>query len=134
MLIGSDTNLFNLSFPANVRLAESNLSISSHVKNLVVVFDQKLTMKPQLNRVKGKTIGNLCNIARISNFIDRKRRTLLMHGLVLSQLDYCNSLYYGLPNCDIHGARTELPGTKAPRTEAPWMKAQRQKPQETKAP
>ena len=31
-----------------------------------------------------------------------------MHGLVLSQLDYCNSLYYGLPNCDIHSLQMIL--------------------------
>ena len=59
-------------------------------------------MKSQLNNCKKKAIAGLCNIARISKFIDCKQRIQLVHGLVLSQLDYCNSLYYSLPNGDLH--------------------------------
>ena len=43
------------------------------------------------------------NISRISKFINESLRMKLVHGLVLSVIDFCNSLYHGLSNSDLHG-------------------------------
>ena len=34
-------------------------------------------------------------------YLDSKTITMLIHNYVISRLDYCNVLYYGLPNCDL---------------------------------
>ena len=48
------------------------------------------------------------NIAKISKFIDRVSKLKLVHGLILSQIDFCNALLYGLPNTDLHGLQMIL--------------------------
>ena len=39
------------------------------------------------------------NIAFLKKCLDEKTITKLIHNYVISRLDYCNVLYYGLPNC-----------------------------------
>ena len=51
--------------------------------------------------MKKKVINDLINISRISRFVDKSSRMKLVHGLILSKIDFCNSLYYGLPSCDL---------------------------------
>ena len=78
------------------------IKIDEKIRSLGVILDNKLTMAQQISQVKKKAMFNLINISRISNFIDRNSRLKLVHGLVFSQLDFCNMLYYGLPNKDLH--------------------------------
>jgi len=63
-----------------------------------MTIDTKLELNEQLRNVKKKTIGNLINISRITKFINLESRLKLIHGLVLSNLDFCNSIYAELPN------------------------------------
>ena len=77
---------------------DSKLTLASQVKNLGVLFDQDLSMEPQIRSIKGKAIGHLTNISYIAKFIDRSSRLKLVYGLVLSRIDFCNSLYVSLPN------------------------------------
>ena len=68
------------------------------MRNLGFVFDDSLKMEAQIRKAKGKAIGNLKNISQISNYIDKNSRIKLIHGLVISHIDFCNSLYAHLPN------------------------------------
>ena len=38
------------------------------------------------------------NIAFVRKYLDEKTTKMLIHNHVINKLDYCNSLYYGLPN------------------------------------
>ena len=58
-------------------------------------------MKNQLSNVKKKTFLNLINKSRINNLIHCNSRIKLVNNLVLSQFDFCNSLYFALPNEDL---------------------------------
>ena len=40
---------------------------------------------------------------KILKFIDREFKLKLVHGLILTQIDFCKALLYGLPNTDFHG-------------------------------
>ena len=40
-------------------------------------------------------------MARISGYLDKASRMKLMHQMILSNVDFCNSIFYGLPNCDL---------------------------------
>ena len=59
-------------------------------------------MRNQLKSARRKAIGGLINISKISGYIDKGCRMKLVHSLVLSQIDFCNSLYYDLPARDIN--------------------------------
>ena len=45
-----------------------------------------------------KTAGyHLRNIAFLKKYLDDKTVKMLIHNYVISRLDYCNVLYYALP-------------------------------------
>ena len=76
----------------------SRLNLAESIKDLGFILDSKLTLDSQIKSVRSKCIGNLINIAKISKYIDKESRLKLVYGLVLSNLDFCNSLYIDLPN------------------------------------
>ena len=84
-----------------VNIDGNSIQIKDSGRSLGVIFDSNLDMKTQLNQAKKKAVYNLINIRRIAKFINEKARIKLVHCMVFSQLDYCNALYYGLPNRDI---------------------------------
>ena len=73
------------------------VKISNSVRNLVFVFDNQLNLDEQMNNVKRKINVKLINISRIVRFIDKDSKMKLIHGLVYSIINFCNSLYYDLP-------------------------------------
>ena len=40
----------------------------------------------------------ICNLYMIKDFVNRKNLVTLVHSLIISKGDYCNSLFIGLPN------------------------------------
>ena len=50
----------------------------------------------------------LKKLQKISKFIDRESQLRLVHGLTLTQIDFCNYLLYGLPYTDFHGPQMIL--------------------------
>ena len=102
MLIGSPCKIRLLSNFKEMIVGNSVVTLADQVRSLGVILDQTLTLKKQLNNTKRKVIYNLINISRISKYINEASRMKLVHCLVFSVLDFCNSLYYGLPNHDLH--------------------------------
>ena len=102
MAVGSNMMLSRFNFSDVIGFGNLELPLSSKLRNLGVIFDKNLSMHDQINNVKRKSIAGLISIARISNYIDRGSRIKLVHSLVLSHLDSCNSLYYGLPKTVLH--------------------------------
>ena len=74
------------------------VKLSNSVRYHGFVIDIQLNLNEQINSVKRKVIVNLINIYRIAKFINKDSKMKLVHGLVFSIIDFCNSLYYGLPN------------------------------------
>ena len=101
MLIGSEHQLENLRFPPNCILNNDCIPIKNEVRNLGVIFDKHLTMRNHLKNIKSSVISNLINIARITKYLDKSSIMKLVHGLVLSKIDFCNSIFYDLPDCDL---------------------------------
>ena len=66
----------------------------------------KLNLANHINKTKQKAICGLINISHISSLIDKKHRLQLVHSLVFSHIDFCNSLYYGLPNSVLQPLQT----------------------------
>ena len=85
-----------------VLFGNSTVTLSEKERNLGFIFDPNLSLANQISKVKQKAINGLVNISHISSLIDKNHRIQLVHSLVFSHIDFCNSLYYGLPNTELH--------------------------------
>ena len=84
-------------------LGNTPVQLSNSVRNLRFVFDSQINLNEQINNVKRKVIVNLIDISRFAKFIDQESKMKLVHGLVFSIINFCNSLFYGLPNIILNG-------------------------------
>lgn len=75
-----------------------NISMSKCVKNLGVLLDSELMMRDQINHIVQVAGYHLRNLAFVRKYLDENSMKKLIHNHVMSKLDYCNSVYYGLPN------------------------------------
>ena len=76
---------------------------SSFLKNLGIFIYEKLSMNSHITHYKICNISfyYLHNIKRIRKHLSRNSTETLIHAFVLSRLDYCNSLLYGMPQVQI---------------------------------
>ena len=68
----------------------------SEAKNLGVILDSSLSFSSQVKKVVKACFRTLRKLTRIRRFLTKDELKLLACALVLSQLDYCNALYYHL--------------------------------------
>ena len=66
------------------------------VKNLGIFLDSEMSFADQVKSVVSKAFFSIKTIARIKSFLTSKEKCTLLTALVLSKLDFCNSLYYGI--------------------------------------
>ncbi len=95
-LFGTPSNVNKCS---NFKLSVNNTQISpsAQVRNLGVIFDAQLTFNSHFKNITKVAFFHLRNIARIRPFLSRPDAERLIHAFITSQLDYCNSLFGGLP-------------------------------------
>ena len=67
-------------------------------RNLGIYIDSELCFKKQINEVVKNCYLQLRNLYSIRKYLDRDSLRTLVHSLVITRIDYCNSLYLGLPN------------------------------------
>ena len=90
-------NLSDLS----VSVGDMQVSPSSKVRDLGVVFYQYLTFHDHISGICKSTHFHLCGIGRIRNLLTFDATAQLIHALITSRLDFCNSNLYNLPNKQI---------------------------------
>jgi hypothetical protein len=66
------------------------------VKNLGIYMDSKLSLSNQVISLKKKSFATLRNIRKIRFLLTREQLKIIVNSLVVSCLDYCNGLFYGL--------------------------------------
>ena len=74
------------------------IQAKDNARNIGVIFDNTLTLDRQITAICQSCFFQLRNIARVRRFLSYDSTKLLIHTLVVSRLDHCNSLVYGLPN------------------------------------
>ena len=79
-----------------VTVGEQQQLQSSSVRDLGVIYDQHLNMSQHVRSVCRTGYYHLRNIGRIRRYLTQDATKTLVHTLVTSRLDYCNSLLYGL--------------------------------------
>ncbi len=75
--------------------------IKSHVKNLVVIFDSELCLEKQISSVIKNRYYQLRIISRLKSSLSFQDLEIVIHAFITSRLDYCNSLYVGLPQSSL---------------------------------
>ena len=71
--------------------------VKSHARNLGVILDSELCLDKQICAAVKNCFYQLRVIAKIKPFLSPKDLEKIIHAFITSRLDYCNSLYIGLP-------------------------------------
>lgn len=79
-------------------------------KSLGVKLDEALNMERQINSVRQKCSWTMTNIRTIGRYLDEEVKVMLVKQLIISKLDYCNSLYMNLPNKRLRKLKSILNG------------------------
>ncbi|KAK3553457.1 hypothetical protein QTP70_003500 [Hemibagrus guttatus] len=80
-----------------ISLNNSMISPSATARNLGVTMDNQLSFSSHVTNVTCSCWFLLYNIRRIRPFLSTQATQVLVQSLVISRLDYCNSLLAGLP-------------------------------------
>ncbi|KAK3553835.1 hypothetical protein QTP70_012207 [Hemibagrus guttatus] len=80
-----------------ISLNNSMISPSATARNLGVTMDNQLSFSSHVTNVTRSCRFLLYNIRRIRPFLSTRVTQVLVQSLVISRLDYCNSLLAGLP-------------------------------------
>ena len=80
--------------PAFPKIIINNIPIkpSDSTKYLGVKFDNKLNIDQHILSLKQKTTYHLYNLYKLRSYINKNTAILLTHSLILSRLNYCNTL------------------------------------------
>ena len=68
----------------------------SHTRNLGVILDNELSFKHQVSSVAKQCFGMIRKISKIKSFLSYNQLSTTVCACILSRIDYCNSLYYGV--------------------------------------
>ena len=69
---------------------------------LEIWIDSNLNLKANITKKCQTSMLNIFRIEHIRRYLTQDACEVLVHGLVMLYLDYCNFLYYGLPDCDLN--------------------------------
>ena len=71
---------------------EDSIILQSKVRDLGVMFDQSLSFDDHISGVCRSTHFHLRNIGRIRSLLSYEATAQLLHALITTRIDYCNSI------------------------------------------
>ena len=74
----------------------STIPVSTLVTNLGFLFDSALTFSPQINSICSQSYRLLRNLSTVRKFLSQKDLQILVQSIIVSRIDNCNSLLYGV--------------------------------------
>ena len=77
---------------------DTQLVLYESAKNLGDVLDASLSFRSDIDSIVKTCNFYIRNLYMIKDFVNRKNLVTLVHSLIASKVDYCNSLFIGLPN------------------------------------
>ena len=99
MIIGTSQQLAKVSINS-LRVETATIIPVSPARNLW--FDSKLTMAFHISKTCNYAFYYLCNLRRIRKYLSKNNTKTLVHTFISRRIDYCNSLLYGLPDCQLN--------------------------------
>jgi len=88
-------------------LPDGALQPAAVVKNLGVYLDEILSMDDNARHCTRTCFFHMRRIRQLGRFIDYETKYTLVRALILSRLDYCNSLYAGCSAVTLHVCRLQ---------------------------
>ena len=101
MLVGTKQQLSKIA-TKSIHLGQHSIPLSDSVKNLGVTLDRSLTMENFISQTVQSCFCQIRRISHVRKYLSTEAVKKLVTSLVLSRLDYCNSLLSGLPASSIH--------------------------------
>ena len=80
----------------NINVCGNQVSRCDKIKLLGIWLDCNLNFKQYINTKCRTAILNIQKLKHIINVLNQEAGRLIIHGMVISHLDYANTLYYGL--------------------------------------
>ena len=78
------------------------LPVSPDAVSLGVKLDSQLSFSPQISMILSQSYKLICNVGKITKYLTVDDIKCLVHAIVVSRIDNCNSLLYGLPDYEIN--------------------------------
>ena len=105
IVLGTANNLRKNTFD-NIEIENTKIHQTSKIKFLGVHLDEKLSLKDHIQNRSKKANYNLRLIHNIQKYININTTKMLLCTLVLSQLDYANSILSRAPTTTIKPYQT----------------------------
>ena len=86
-----------LNMDVDIEIGNARIDPSPVCRNLGVMFDNHMSMANHIDTACRTMMFHLRNISSIRSLLTESAAAQLVHSLVTSRLDYCNSLFYKLP-------------------------------------
>ena len=83
---------------SNIRVGETVIEVTSSARNIGVVMDSSLSLEEHIGQICKRCYLQLRKLSRLRRYLNTKSVETLVHSMISSQLDYCNSLFIGLPS------------------------------------
>ena len=85
----------------SIRIRDSEIKTVTSVKNLGVLIDNNLSMENHITKTCSAAFYHIYNINHMRKYLNRSHTEKIVHALITSKLDYCNSLLFGLSNSQL---------------------------------
>ena len=96
LLIGLHQQTSKIANPSLSLPTTKSIISSLSAKNLGSIFDSTLSFSKQISSLSS-ACHHIRDLRRIRHTLDSTTATTIATSLVHSRIDYCNSLYHGLP-------------------------------------
>ena len=96
IVFGSSRNLKNIVINGVNLISGTTIRFVSNVKNLGVQMDNHLNFDKQISCLKKKSFHTIRNLSKVRFLLNEEQMKLVVNSMVISCLDYCNCLYYGI--------------------------------------
>ena len=94
IILGTRQQLSIVGSPS-IQIGNDDINCVTSVRNLGFYMDQELKNGVHINKLSSVLYFTIRKIAQIRPLLDRDTTKILMQSLVLSRIDYCNSLLLG---------------------------------------
>ena len=86
----------------HIQIGDVQVTPSTDVRNLSVIFDQCMTLEKHVCRVCQTFYMHLRRIGKIRHLLSKQVAEQLIHAFITSRLDFCNSLLTDLPQSTLN--------------------------------
>jgi len=100
LIFGTKQQLSKIS-RCHLTIGSATVSPVNSARDLGTWMGTSLTLQDHINKTCRAAYFHIYNIRHIWTFLTKETTQILVHSLVISRIDYCNSLLFGLPAVNV---------------------------------